>query len=136
MDLIIRKDRPFCEAEFQRRVPATLLGVEVFGVTAEDTIFAKPEWVKAGSSDRQLRDIKGILKAQSGQLDVAHIETWAKVLGFHETWNRLSQRRSFSKRRLVQRSLSSIEFVGQRLSLASIQKCQSFRVDQLTISGF
>lgn len=42
-DLILRKERPFSRAEFERRQPAEIAGVAVFVATAEDTIVAKLE---------------------------------------------------------------------------------------------
>ena len=44
VDLIIRKDRPFSLSEFDRRVRSTILGVDVYQATAEDTVLAKLEW--------------------------------------------------------------------------------------------
>jgi hypothetical protein len=55
VDIIFRKGRPFSRAEMSRRVAATVLGVDVFVATAEDTVLAKLEWAKLGESERQLR---------------------------------------------------------------------------------
>jgi hypothetical protein len=68
-DLILRKDRPFSRAEFERRQPAEIAGVVVFVATAEDTIVAKLEWARAGESERQLRDVIGILEVSGERLD-------------------------------------------------------------------
>lgn len=87
VDLIVRKNRPFSRAEFDRRVRTTLLEVPVFIASAEDTIVAKLEWSKmAGGSDRQRRDVAGIVAAHGGDLDRAYIERWALDLDLSEEW--------------------------------------------------
>jgi hypothetical protein len=60
VDLVIRKNRAFSIEELQRRSIETIVGVDAPTATAEDTIIAKLEWAKAGSSERQLRDVAGI----------------------------------------------------------------------------
>ena len=52
---------------------------------AEDTIVAKLE-SRAGESERQLRDVIGILELRSSSLDVAYIERWVAELGLHVEW--------------------------------------------------
>lgn len=81
IDLMVRKDRPFSRSEFSRRTPATIGGSVVFVATAEDTVLAKLEWAKSGGSDRQLRDVVGILAARAGGLDDAYLDLWAPELG-------------------------------------------------------
>ncbi len=86
IDFIIRRDRPFSIEEFARRQPADLLGTPGFVATAEDLVIVKLEWAAASGSDRQLRDVAGIL-AIAETLDVAYIERWAAALGVAETWH-------------------------------------------------
>ncbi len=50
-DLILLKDRPFSTTEFNRRMPATILGVAVSAVTPEDAILSKLEWARIGESE-------------------------------------------------------------------------------------
>ncbi|HEX5060089.1 MAG TPA: hypothetical protein VFV99_12050 [Kofleriaceae bacterium] len=88
MDLIVRKARPFSVEELQRRAKATMQGVVVDTATAEDTIIAKLEWSKAGSSERQLEDIAGILRVRGDKLDRAYIERWVDELELREQWDR------------------------------------------------
>jgi len=88
-DLIYRKNRPFSLAEFERRVPANLLGVEAFIATAEDTILAKLEWAKLGQSEQQLQDVRGIVETQEEGLDRRYIESWLDPLGLRELWERV-----------------------------------------------
>jgi acetolactate synthase regulatory subunit len=92
LDLIIRKDRPFSREEFARRQPARLSEVgEVQVATAEDTILAKLEWaMKAGGSERQMDDVRGILAVKGPSLDREYIRKWAATLGVLEPWERLA----------------------------------------------
>lgn len=86
VDLIVRRARRFSAEEFERRVPAELLGVSVFVATAEDTIIAKLEWAKMSGSEKQLRDVRGILDVRGPSLDVAYIERWVTDLGLTDSF--------------------------------------------------
>jgi hypothetical protein len=85
VDFIIRKDRPFSIEEFARREPADLLGTSGFVATAEDLVVAKLEWAAASDSDRQRRDVLGMVRV-AVELDEAHIDRWAAALGLGEAW--------------------------------------------------
>ena len=89
VDLIIRKDRPFSRSEFERRQPATIGDAQVLAATAEDTIVAKLEWASVGESERQLRDVVGILGLSGDRLDRGYIERWVRELGLQELWTRV-----------------------------------------------
>ncbi|MBI1856287.1 MAG: hypothetical protein HYR93_10560 [Chloroflexi bacterium] len=54
----------------------------VYVASPEDVILSKLEWYRMGGeiSDRQWRDILGVLKTRSGQLDLAYMRKWAKEL--------------------------------------------------------
>ena len=90
IDLIIRKDRPFSQSEFDRRQPATILGTDTFVATAEDLILAKLEWSKTSSSSQQRRDIQGIIEIMGDSLDKVYLEKWANELEVLESWSQLN----------------------------------------------
>ena len=48
----------------------------------EDIILSKLEWYRMGgeASDRQLRDILGVLKTKAGQLDLGKNVSWTSTL--------------------------------------------------------
>lgn len=50
--------------------------------SAEDTILSKLEWYRMGgeTSERQWRDILGILKTRAGDLDLEYLKRWARDL--------------------------------------------------------
>ena len=93
VDVFIRKDRPFDQMQFERRVEqiiATEPEQKVFITSAEDIILAKLEWYRLGNeiSDRQWRDILGVLKVQAGWLDTDYLRQWADELGIGDLLQR------------------------------------------------
>lgn len=90
-DLIYRKNRAFDRAEFERRMPITLVGISLFVATAEDTLLAKLEWAKLGQSERQLEDVRGIVATRAEGLDRAYVERWLDALGVRELWERVER---------------------------------------------
>jgi len=90
VDLIVRRDRPFSIEEFGRRRAATLFGVAVDVASPEDTIIAKLEWTRAGESERQLRDIAGILRVSGDTLDRAYLQRWIDDLELGAVWAKVT----------------------------------------------
>ena len=86
VDLVIRKNRPFSESEFARRIRGRVLDVDAWIASAEDMILAKLEWGRRGESERQRRDAAGIVAMQGGDLELAYIEHWADELGVTAEW--------------------------------------------------
>ena len=58
--------------------------------TAEDTILAKLEWYRMGGgvSDRQWRDVLGVMKVQADRLDLAYLRQWAAQLNVSDLLER------------------------------------------------
>jgi hypothetical protein len=81
-DFIVRKNRPFSIAEFRRREPAKISGVDAFVVSAEDCILSKLEWSQMGESERQFRDALKIAEfsKEPGELDLTYLRHWAQQL--------------------------------------------------------
>jgi hypothetical protein len=86
VDFIIRRDRPFSIEEFRRRRPADLLGTAGFLATAEDMIIAKLEWAAATDSQRQRRDVAGMLAVGGDAIDHRYIARWVEALGLQVVW--------------------------------------------------
>lgn len=84
--LILRKDRPFSLAGFDRRRILDLLGTRLYMATAEDVVISKLEWAKLGESERQIRDAAGIIRTQGEALDRSYIETWVHALELNSQW--------------------------------------------------
>lgn len=85
VDIFIRKLRAFDQMQLERRrtsVIATDPEQSVYIVSPEDIILAKLEWYRMGGevSDRQWRDILGVMKIRAGELDLAYLRQWANEL--------------------------------------------------------
>ena len=54
--------------------------------SAEDTILAKLAWYRCGggASQRQWRDVQGVIELRGRELDVGYLRRWAPVLGVGE----------------------------------------------------
>ena len=93
VDIFIRKSRPFDEMQLERRrmsVIATDPEQSIYVTSPEDVILSKLEWYRMGGevSDRQWRDILGVLKTRSGELDLDYLHTWAKELNVSDLLER------------------------------------------------
>jgi hypothetical protein len=66
-----------------------LSGTPVQLIRADDIVVAKLEWAKLGGSERQLRDVVGILMVQGPAVDRASIERWVAALGLGSEWSRV-----------------------------------------------
>jgi len=65
----------------------------VRAITAEDSLLAKLRWYRLGGeqSDRQWRDILGIVALQRPRLDLGHLTRWATDLGVTDLLSRALQ---------------------------------------------
>lgn len=90
IDVFISSGRMFDKSSFSRRKQDKLTeesdSVQVFLCSAEDTILSKLEWYKSGGSvsDRQWKDILGVIKVQGELLDKRYLLKWAEELGVAE----------------------------------------------------
>jgi hypothetical protein len=85
VDVFIPPQRPFSSMQFERRAQQTIWTdpeCVVFLASAEDNLLAKLEWYRLGNevSDRQWRDILGVIKTQGARLDLAYLRQWAAAL--------------------------------------------------------
>jgi len=85
VDVFIPQRRPYSQAQFERRVHQTIWTDPEYAVylaSAEDNLLAKLEWYRLGNevSDRQWRDILGVIKTQDERLDLAYLRQWAAAL--------------------------------------------------------
>lgn len=90
-DLVIRKDRSFSVVELERRTVQRIVDRDVPTASAEDTILAKLEWARDGSSHRQLGDVAGIVRMSGSALDREYLERWLDVLDVRQQWDEALQ---------------------------------------------
>ncbi|MGH9155106.1 MAG: hypothetical protein ACRD1K_04495 [Acidimicrobiales bacterium] len=93
VDLSIRKDRPFSFSELARRLPVNIDGQALFVASAEDVILAKLERARLGGSERQRRDLDGIIEVSGPSLDLDYLRHWAAELGLLGDLNALLRAR-------------------------------------------
>lgn len=85
VDVFVRWRDPFAQSQFERRQEKTVgqsTGLKLFFASAEDTVLAKLEWYRKGGcvSEKQWRDLLGVLKVQANSLDRAYLIRWAAAL--------------------------------------------------------
>jgi len=93
VDVFIVKKRPFHRSQMERRI-AQVIATDpertAYVATAEDTILAKLEWYRMGGgvSERQWRDVLGVMKVQADRLDLAYLRQWAAQLNVSDLLER------------------------------------------------
>lgn len=93
VDVFIPRPRPFLQSQLARAQRQTFTfetEVSAKFCSPEDTILAKLEWYRMGNevSDRQWRDILGVLKTRAGELDVDYLQKWADDLQVKDLFER------------------------------------------------
>lgn len=96
VDIFIRKLRAFDQMQLARRSPVVIANdpeASVYVVSPEDIILSKLEWYRTGGevSERQWRDILGVLKTCAGRLDLAYLRRWAGELKIGDLLERALQ---------------------------------------------
>jgi hypothetical protein len=76
VDIYCSLDEPLARAELKRRIFVEVEGQRIPCASAEDIILQKLKWFVAGGgvSDRQWRDIRGVIKVQGPALDQGYLE--------------------------------------------------------------
>ena len=86
VDIFVRGQRPFDQAQFRRRT-LYILAQEpertAYFASPEDNILAKLVWYRQGGevSDRQWRDVMNVIRVQGARLDLTYLRQWAVRLG-------------------------------------------------------
>jgi hypothetical protein len=96
VDVFIPRPRPFLQSQLARaRKQTFFLETEVSArfASPEDTILSKLEWYRLGGevSDRQWRDVLGVLKTRAGELDLDYLHSWANELKLSDLLDRALQ---------------------------------------------
>lgn len=93
VDIFIPKKRPFDQQQLSRR-KAEQIGSDsdeqIWVLSAEDIVLAKLDWFRLGGevSERQWRDILGVLKTQQEKLDIDYLKQWAQSLNVSDLMER------------------------------------------------
>ena len=87
IDVFIPVDSKYTAQVWARRVSEPIGDAanakRLWVASAEDTILAKLHWYRRGGepSQRQWRDVRGVVELQYAELDVEYLRRWAPVLG-------------------------------------------------------
>jgi hypothetical protein len=89
VDVFVAKPREFDRSQLARRQSYVLSEDPLrraYITSAEDIVLAKMEWYHIGGriSDRQWRDILGVMKVQQDRLDHEYLRRMATTLGVSE----------------------------------------------------
>ncbi len=93
VDIFLPKHRAFDRMQMKRRGRKILLGEPertAWVTSAEDIILAKLEWFRMGGevSERQWRDVLGVMNTQGTRLDEAYLRQWAAELAVSDLLER------------------------------------------------
>ncbi|NEP19528.1 MAG: hypothetical protein F6J97_21990 [Leptolyngbya sp. SIO4C1] len=83
-DLVISGGSDWDLLKFQRRQ----LTDDLYFASPEDVILNKLRWRLRSQSEKQWRDVLGVLKVQGTQLDFDHLQQWAAQMELNEDLNR------------------------------------------------
>ncbi len=102
VDVFIPHPRPFLRSQFARAQRQTFFlekQVSANFASPEDTVLAKLEWYRMGYevSERQWRDILGVLKIRAGELDLDYLREWADELEIGDLLERALQQAGYSR---------------------------------------
>ena len=94
VDVFIPQPRPFLQSQLIRSQKQTFqfeTEVSAKFASPEDTILAKLEWYRLGGevSERQWRDILGVLNLQGDRLDFQYLHNWAGRMGIQDLLRRV-----------------------------------------------
>jgi hypothetical protein len=95
VDIFVSGDGPLDRAAMRRR-QRIFLGEPPEPVdiaSAEDSVLRKLLWYRLGNevSERQLKDVLGVLKIQKANLDLEYLDSMAKRLEIQDLWRRAAE---------------------------------------------
>jgi hypothetical protein len=85
-DISMMKNTEHAKSEMDRRQLIEMgQGFSAWFCSPEDLILAKLQWGRRSASEKQQRDVLGVMKVQEGLLDLNYLRQWAVVLGLSES---------------------------------------------------
>ncbi|BAY23202.1 hypothetical protein NIES2100_29660 [Calothrix sp. NIES-2100] len=87
-DLIVMDNSPFATSQMTRRQLVDVEGISPFWVASpEDMVLQKLLWGRSSQSEKQWRDVLGIIKLQAERLDYSYLTEWAGNLGLVDVFS-------------------------------------------------
>lgn len=93
VDIFVLGSEAIDREEMRRRRPQTIADTQLIVATPEDIVLQKLIWFRRGGevSDRQWRDVSGVLKVQGDRLDWEYLKRWAESLNLSELLQRAKE---------------------------------------------
>lgn len=94
VDVFVLKDQPYAREALRRRIASPISAApdaHVYSFSSrEDIVLAKLDWFRKGGevSERQWRDVLGVLNVQRTALDIAYLRRWALELRVQDLLDR------------------------------------------------
>ena len=90
VDVFVLGNEDFSIEEMKRRQAVPLRGSSVWFSSPEDIVIEKLDWFRKGEgvSERQWRDVLGVLAVQGARLDLRYLRQWAARRGLSELLER------------------------------------------------
>ncbi len=79
IDIVVKKETAYRQAEFARRRTVSIDGVNIEIVAPEDLLLSKLDWARNTRSELQLNDIRNLIASVS-DLDWDYLDAWSKQL--------------------------------------------------------
>ena len=86
-DLVVAGTDEFDRLKFERRRVIEFEGTALYFASPEDVILNKLRWRQHSGSEKQWRDVLGVLKVQTENLDYRYLVEWAERLGLADALN-------------------------------------------------
>jgi len=83
VDVFVLGNEDFASEEMKRRTAVSLRGSRVWFSSPEDIVIEKLDWFRKGQgiSERQWRDVLGVLAVQGPRVDLQYLRRWAARRG-------------------------------------------------------
>lgn len=88
-DLLIAGTDEFEQLKFERRRVVKFEGTPLYFASPEDVILNKLLWRQRSGSEKQWRDVLGVLKVQAENLDFDYLMQWAERLSIVDVLNQV-----------------------------------------------
>ena len=88
VDCVMLKPTPFHQNAFERRSRVDFHGREISVITAEDLIVSKLWWASDSKSEKQMTDVRNLLR---NQLDLDYIKGWTGKLGVDDLFDQCTR---------------------------------------------
>lgn len=78
IDCVIKKSSDFQQSSFERREQTDFFGRRIWIISKDDLIISKLWWAKDSHSEKQLTDVKNLMR---NGFNVGYVKNWSESLG-------------------------------------------------------